>query len=306
MNSEAETDPQTLGGEHGETVQVWLPAQKHEITHSHLLDPSDVIAEITLCKTKMKYLTMSSALKKLQEKETACNLSTVLDKHSDLVPAVYEGGLTIWECTWDLLNHLADMDIIFKNKRVLEIGCGAALPAIFCALHGAHITLQDYNEEVVNFVTIPNVALNLYNKTSRNASAKDEHLTESLSSKATFYSGDWAAVNQLLSSQCEYENEQTENIRKDADGEERKFDLILTSETIYNPSCHKKLLDLMTAHLKHDGLILLAAKTHYFGVGGGTQQFADLVKTQGQLDVHFITSNNSGVKREIIQMKFKN
>ncbi|XP_050710819.1 histidine protein methyltransferase 1 homolog isoform X2 [Eriocheir sinensis] len=145
VNSEAETDPQTLGGEHGETVQVWLPAQKHEITHSHLLDPSDVIAEITLCKTKMKYLTMSSALKKLQEKETACNLSTVLDKHSDLVPAVYEGGLTIWECTWDLLNHLADMDIIFKNKRVLEIGCGAALPAIFCALHGAHITLQDYD-----------------------------------------------------------------------------------------------------------------------------------------------------------------
>lgn len=28
--------------------------------------------------------------------------------------------------------------------RVLELGCGTALPALYAALHGAHITLQDY------------------------------------------------------------------------------------------------------------------------------------------------------------------
>lgn len=105
-------------------------------------------------------------------------------------------------------------------------------------------------------MTIPNVALNLlHNKTLRNASGNDEHPTESLSSKATFYSGDWAGVNRLLSTQHECESKQMENITKDVDEEGRKFDLILTSETIYNPSCHRKLLDLMTTHLKHDGLM---------------------------------------------------
>lgn len=104
-------------------------------------------------------------------------------------------------------------------------------------------------------MTIPNVALNLYDETLRDASTADEHLAESVSSRATFYSGDWASVNQLLSGQNKCENKQGENVAKDTDAEGRKFDLILSSETIYNPSCHKKLLDLMTTHLKHEGVM---------------------------------------------------
>lgn len=118
--------------------------------------------------------------------------------------------------------------------------------------------LNDYfspkqNEEVVNFITIPNVVLNLYDKTLKNPTTADEHLPGFLSSRATFYSGDWDSVNQLITSQHKCKNKQAENITEDADDEERKFDFILTSETIYNPSSHKKLLDLMTTHLKHDG-----------------------------------------------------
>lgn len=29
----------------------------------------------------------------------------------------FPGGLTIWECTWDLLHHLADMNVTLKNKK---------------------------------------------------------------------------------------------------------------------------------------------------------------------------------------------
>ncbi|KAG0708485.1 Histidine protein methyltransferase 1 [Chionoecetes opilio] len=173
------------------------------------------------------------------------------------------------------------------------VGCGAALPAIYCALHGAHITLQDYNEEVINYVTIPNVALNLSGSLG-DANTSADVQPDTLSSIATFYSGDWDAVNQLLSSKHNCEISKAENMTDDEGG---KFDLILTSETIYNPSCHKKLLDVMTACLKQDGTILLAAKTHYFGVGGGTQQFADFVKAQDQLKVQSITSNKLALAR---------
>lgn len=307
LDCEAESGTEDLETESIEPPLEWLPALRHEITKHHLPSSSDAdVIEVTIGTTKIKHLAESCALKKLQEKGNSCNVSSVLEKHTDLVPAVYEGGLTIWECTWDLLQHLADLDICLKDKRVLELGCGAALPAIYCALHGAHITVQDYNEEVVNFITIPNVAVNLYNSTTeKDATSIDVHPSQTLASRATFYSGDWAAVNELLLNQQKCESNEGENITDDANDEGQKFDLILTSETIYNPSCNKKLLDLMTAHLKQDGIILLAAKTHYFGVGGGTQQFANLVKAQDQLQVQSITSNSLGVKREILKMNFK-
>ncbi|XP_045128996.1 histidine protein methyltransferase 1 homolog isoform X2 [Portunus trituberculatus] len=306
VDCEAESGNEGLEVESTDPPLEWLPALRHEITNHHLPSSSDVdVVKVTVGTTKIKHLVESCALKKLQEKGNSCNVSSVLQKHTDLVPAVYEGGLTIWECTWDLLQHLAGLDICLKDKRVLELGCGAALPAIYCALHGAHITVQDYNEEVVNFITIPNVAVNLHNSTTEEAATStDVHLSQTLASRATFYSGDWAAVNQLINQQT-CESSRGESITDDVHDEGQKFDLILTSETIYNPSCHKKLLDLMTAHLKQDGIILLAAKTHYFGVGGGTQQFVDLVKAQDQLQVQSITSNNLGVKREILHMNFK-
>lgn len=121
------------------------------------------------------------------------------------------------------------------------------------------------NEEVVNLITIPNVALNLNNSIFGDASTSTEvHPSAPLTSRATFYSGDWAAVNQLLLNQHNCESSKVENTTDDTDGEGRKFDLILTSETIYNPSCHKKLLDLMTTHLKQDGIMYPCALYHVY------------------------------------------
>ena len=50
--------------------------------------------------------------------------------HSDLIPGVYEGGLKVWECAFDLVVYLANSDIHFSGKSVIELGCGAGLPAI--------------------------------------------------------------------------------------------------------------------------------------------------------------------------------
>jgi predicted nicotinamide N-methyase len=52
------------------------------------------------------------------------------------VTGVYEGGLKIWECSFDLASFVySDIDV--QNSKVLELGCGAGLPAIVAGLLGA-------------------------------------------------------------------------------------------------------------------------------------------------------------------------
>ena len=52
------------------------------------------------------------------------------------VAGVYEGGLKIWECSLDLATFVAT-NVNVEKCNVIELGCGAALPAIVAALRGA-------------------------------------------------------------------------------------------------------------------------------------------------------------------------
>ncbi|KAK7070655.1 Histidine protein methyltransferase 1, partial [Halocaridina rubra] len=275
----------------------WLQAKSHAVTHKHLdaLMADSVVDEIMIGETSMKYLSMATALERLQKEEISENILPALNDNTDLVPAIYEGGLKIWECTWDLLQFLASSDIKFKGFRVLELGCGAGLPAIYTMLHGANVILQDYNEEVINYITVPNVLLNTVDFSvleKGNNSSYDRALSE-LFANASFYSGDWAEFERLLSNNSKHIDESL------------KFDLILTSETIYNTECHEKLLSLITNSVKQNGKILLAAKSYYFGVGGGIHQFCELVKKKEKLDFKTVLTNEAGVKREILELTLR-
>lgn len=83
------------------------------------------------------------------------------------------------------------------------------------------------NTEVIQLVTIPNVLLNLTERSS-------------IKNKAEFYAGDWAAFNELSADKYSVDNE--------------KYDIILSSETIYNPDNHKKLLEIFKQLLKAKGV----------------------------------------------------
>ena len=48
---------------------------------------------------------------------------------------------------------------MFIHFRVLELGCGAALPSIYAMLQGAHVTFQDY----VSISTFTYLSLNKRN-----------------------------------------------------------------------------------------------------------------------------------------------
>lgn len=103
--------------------------------------------------------------------------------------------------------------------------------------------------------------------------------------RCKFYAGDWSKFIA-------------------ATKDDTKYDVILTSETIYNTENYWKLLDVLKTKLKDDGVALVAAKTYYFGVGGGCRDFEALIKRDGHLQskVVFVVSEN--VQREILEVKF--
>ncbi|KAJ3094492.1 hypothetical protein HK100_006119 [Physocladia obscura] len=159
-------------------------------------------------------------------------LDQVMLENTDLIDGVYEGGFKTWECSLDLANYLSECDdSIFVNKRVLELGCGSALP-------GSHVDFQDYNELVIKLVTMPNTLINTLSKPETNEIDSkglfevDVDLKALDNLHASFYSGDWATLNE--------------------NGTEQ-YDVILTSETIYSCETHQKLHDVMKRSLRPNG-----------------------------------------------------
>lgn len=54
------------------------------------------------------------------------------------------------------------------------------------------------------------------------------------------------------------------------------------------------------------GVALVAAKSHYFGVGGGTAGFAAAVKADGTLEAQqvWVCEDGTSNKREILKLRF--
>ncbi|XP_023290118.1 histidine protein methyltransferase 1 homolog isoform X2 [Orussus abietinus] len=175
---------------------------------------------------QLKLVPSEKIVEELKSKECTCILQAEA-RHSDLLPAEYEGGLKIWECTHDLGNYLLQEGLPLKNKVVLDLGCGAGVIGLFALSKGSRVHFQDYNKEVLESLTIPNVFLNA-------SSAK------TVAESCEFYSGDWESLNSLLS-------------KRDEKTEEKIYDFIFTSETIYNPDSHEKLYNVFKRRLKSTG-----------------------------------------------------
>jgi len=191
---------------------------------------------------------------------------------SDLVPATYEGGLKVWECSEDLARFLHTCPLEMEGLKVLDLGCGAALPGLYCFAKGAEVWFNDYNEEVLKHITMPNTLLNVPKNPA----------------KTRFFAGDWESFEEIVSPEMSREEE--------------KFDLILTSETIYNTKNQHKLISIFKNFLKKNGQVLVAAKTMYFGVGGGLRQFERMLSENG-LNFATVKAFDEGVNREIVSVK---
>lgn len=202
-----------------------------------------------------------------------------LNSPSDLVSGVYEGGFKIWECTQDLLNLITCDEVTVKGKSVVDVGCGSGLLGIKCLLEGANqVVLQDFNIHVIESCTVANVLLNL--KLKIDQGLFDEQLDTAIN-KCQLVACDWDEFN--------------------ADGS--KFDLILSSETIYNEENYGKLIRLFKRSLADDGQVIIGCKSHYFGVGGGSDTFQEFVKSEGTFECKVIKEIETPLRRDILQLR---
>ncbi|KFU99138.1 Histidine protein methyltransferase 1, partial [Tauraco erythrolophus] len=231
-------------------------------------------------------------------------VSKSVSSHSDLIPGVYEGGLKIWECTFDLIDYFSEAEIEFTNKTVLDLGCGAGLLGIV-ALKGKaeKVHFQDYNSTVIDEVTLPNAVANCIDERNRMGGGddtttgkpplkrpKNAERSPAVLNKCRFFSGEWSEVSQLLLS---------------SNKPFSKYDMILSSETIYNPDCYSALHDTLAQLLDTNGHVYLASKAHYFGVGGGIYLFEKFIEERNVFKSSIVKIIDKGLQRCIMEMAFK-
>ncbi|NWY70289.1 MET18 methyltransferase, partial [Erithacus rubecula] len=228
-------------------------------------------------------------------------VSKSVSSHSDLIPGVYEGGLKIWECTFDLMDYFSEAEIEFANKTVLDLGCGAGMLGIVALQdEAARVHFQDYNSTVIDEITLPNVVANCTSagrrkdrKASKPPSKRPRKAEGSpdVLNRCRFFSGEWSQVSQLLL-----------NSNKPCS----KYDLILTSETIYNPDYYSALHDTLAQLLDRNGRVYLASKVHYFGVGGGVYLFEKFIEEKNVFTTKIVKTIDQGLQRCIMEIAFKN
>lgn len=241
-------------------------------------------------------------------------LSRTAAQNTDLISGVYEGGLKVWECTYDLLEHLEAEGEAFSGKRVLDLGCGAGLLGILALRRGAReVHFQDYNSTVIERLTLPNVLLNCEDDDDDDDSGDDDGgagegdeegekdgcpppkrkatgpLRDSKLARCRFFSGSWTTfLTQMLNNDPP-----------------PKYDLIMTSETIYNTDYYPALHEVFHRLLDQGGLVYLATKAHYFGVGGGLYLFQNFVEEKDIFKMKRVKDVEHGLQRHVVAMSFK-
>jgi predicted nicotinamide N-methyase len=242
--------------------------------------------------------------------ETTDLREALLDEQ-DVVKSVYEGGFKLWECALDVMRYLcielskqhAETPTQSMNGlNVLELGCGHGLPSLFAIRCGAnHVVMQDLNREVLTNLTVPNAIRNSVADMKQASSSQVIHAS-SITDRASFVVGDWrnADISSAIAAPVQaHTNNHDESLAQ--------FDLILTSDTLYSLDTSKALLQQITNLLKPSGRALVAAKRFYFGVGGSTTDFMELVESYAALECQVVRvfADGSSNIREIVQVTKK-
>lgn len=177
----------------------------------------------------------------------------------------------------------------------MELGCGHGLPGIFACLKGARaVHFQDFNAEVLQCLTIPNVNANI----QQNLSATDDNNN----TEVRFFASDWNEAHLVLPHVLA-DDGGTKNVQTVAG-----YDIILMAETVYSISTLCSLYKLIKKCVRSpNGIVYLAAKKHYFGVGGGSRRFISIVEKDGVLAASLVaevTDGSSNV-REVWKLHFR-
>ena len=200
--------------------------------------------------------------------------STKVPENTDLISGKYEGGIKIWECDEDLLEFLPSIyNDSWKNKNVLDLGCGHGLPGIYLLLKGINeICFQDFNKEVLE-----NITKNYINQMKDNYGLNFEN-------KIKYIDGDWGLFKY-----------------------DKKFDIIISGDTLYNNQNYEKIYNLIKNNLNKDGEAYFASKRFYFGVGGGSSEFRQFILDRNEFEISQVKQIKDGINniRVILKITWK-
>jgi SAM-dependent methyltransferase len=214
------------------------------------------------------------------------------DPKNDLIKNEYEGGFTVWECTYDLIQFLFNNGekVDLNQKSILDLGCGHGLVGIYClkAYDDCTVVFQDYNLDVLKFATLPNIVKNGFEERIGNC---------------RFISGDWENLAERINENC---NDIVTPLHVNGITP-KKYSAILMSEVLYNPDNYNKLARVIADLLEKDGICVISSKLYYFGAGGSVDEFKEFLekeypmfKIQTLQEVNDKKSN----KREIFGVSF--
>jgi predicted nicotinamide N-methyase len=199
----------------------------------------------------------------------------------DVTPGIYEGGYKTWECAVDLttfllLNHTPLQQ---QPTKIIDLGCGTGM----CGLAAmklwpnSQVTFQDLNMDVLTDTTAMNVLFNF----------------QSLQ-RTQFVTGAWQHIEMM-----------TSHLLQD----NKKFDLILTADTLYDSTNYSSMLLLCAGIAAPDAKMYVSAKRLYFGCNGGVDEFISAAKTvlgnKLQHEPRIVNSITEGGLRDIIELIFR-
>ncbi|KAH7034887.1 uncharacterized protein B0I36DRAFT_346761 [Microdochium trichocladiopsis] len=314
-----------------------LPAIHHDLSHMLATLPSKLVyglLEVDLDGTGSVHLPRRELwdvrVQLMAEDDSEAALESGLGTH-DVKTGVYEGGFKSWESSVDLVKTLATSKSFVATTehraRIIELGCGTALPslALFqwaCSLRTGDensefsIYLADYNPSVLQLVTLPNFLLSWALSERANsplveaALASEEGALELSAEVLTafqdflqgrkitldFFSGGWSDDFVKLVSDG------------DASSAAKCDTIILGAETIYSPfalDSFTHTIFTMMGNEKDRGNsaeALVGAKRLYFGVGGSLDDFVAKSRDLGAT-VDQVREETEGVRRGVVRVK---
>jgi len=327
-------------------------------------DGTFTLSRRDLFDARFQLMSNSSQSDEKTEQEPELEDLAFVEAPSDLIPGVYEGGLKTWECSIDLASQLHEIcrstsANSSRGKRILELGCGTAVPSISIlreiftlpptSNRRTAIHLQDYNELVFRLAVLPNIILAWYMSPAAYAFRENADQVKSPNGEDDDafppadpnQPGDLPITSSLTAAFLTSLEQYGIDLRFfygswesfDLDAAGGKYDIVLTSETIYRIESLPSLLDLMwracttgsksledlanrldITSERSEGveyLCIVAAKLVYFGVGGGVTEFIDAVENargtrcgrhSGTVDT--IWKRDEGVKRVIMKVQW--
>ncbi|KAI0385789.1 hypothetical protein F5Y04DRAFT_156826 [Hypomontagnella monticulosa] len=316
-----------------------LPATSHDLRHMMSQLPSKIaygILDINIGgegggeKIQLPRRELWDVRVQLMAEDDGGDTEPGLGNH-DVKTGVYEGGFKSWESSLDLVKVLSPSKAFLSDThmvpRIIELGCGTALPSLALFQWSlnlrAHdsssvlsIVLADYNPTVLQLVTLPNFILcwalrqrtespllqdafsseGELDLTPEVLAAFDEFLSAHKIS-LSFFSGAWSP--EFVDLICPNGAPRVEN-------EPKQRTIILGAETIYSPFALNSFAHTVSSLMEREKAqgnvaeVLVGAKKLYFGVGGSLDDFVTKARELGA-NVEELLEETEGVRRGVIR-----